>query len=75
MQIVQTLDVMSIEANKITGFAFVFLDMEITHKGIEVSDVVLVRILKGRLVDGEPESICIKSFLVDCQQFTTTQLV
>jgi len=44
MQIVQTLDVMSIEANKITGFAFVFLDMEITRKGIEVSGMVLMRI-------------------------------
>ena len=45
--------------------------MEIIYKGIEVSDMVLVRILRRHLVDAELETICIKSFLVDCQQFTT----
>ena len=71
MQIVQTLDVARIQINRITGFAFVFSHKVITQDGIEVFGMRLVGILRGHLVEGKLEAVCVSSFLADCQQFTT----
>jgi len=70
MQIVQTLDVASIQVNRITGFAFVFSHKVVTQDGVEVSGMGLVRILRGCLVEGKLEAVCVPSFIAYCQQFT-----
>ena len=67
MQIVQTLDVASIQVNRITRFAFVFSHKVVTQDGIKECGMGLVRILRGRLVEGKLEAVCVLSFLADCQ--------
>ena len=36
--------------------------MAVTHSGVEVSGMEFVRVLRGRIVNGELEAVCVKSF-------------
>ena len=36
--------------------------MAVTHSGVEVSGMELVRVLCGHIVNGELEAVCVKSF-------------
>ena len=67
MQIVQTLDVASIQVNRITRFAFVFSHKVVTQDRIKVSGMGLVRVLRGCFIEEKLEAVCVPSFLADCQ--------
>ena len=71
-KIVQSLIIINIGADWLIRFCFVFPHMAITHNGVDVSGMELVRVLCGHSVHGELGAVCMKLFPSQYNPFLET---